>query len=796
MQSAPLPAQRSSGDGPAESDAYLPEDLTSFQGRRAEIVELKRVLGECRLVTLTGLGGVGKTRLALRVARDLSRTCPDGVAWIELADLREASMLAQTIQNRLAIPGHAGREAESILVEHVRSRRMMLVLDNCEHLLEASASLVDSLLRAGPGLRILTTSRQALGVTGEFLLPVAPLRVPSAEEGMLPGIGTQNPSMALFAERASAVVPGFEITPKNQAAVAEVCRRLEGVPLAIELASAKVRVLSVEDLAARLDARLQLLRRPGQSGPERHQTIQATIDWSEELCTPQERILWRRASVFAGGFGAAGAEQVCSGGDLPEESVLEALGGLVDKSVLLRHVSDGRVRFRLLEPLREHGQVQLDLAGELQEMRESHLAWTHELVQQACMQWFGPAQASWCITLRQEHANIRAAAEFCLEAPERHETGLELLGDPWFLWVALFLDEGRLWLDRVLEVAQAPTVARAKALATAAYVASLQGARGDAEKYVEESREIAELHGATSVSAYASHSLGLSALFHDPEASVVLLSSALELYQESDVYDDYPIGLRIQLGLAFMFVGDVERAEEQFRVCEDLATVTGEQWLYSYALYGLGSLARMRGDGEQALELVRRAIEIKRFFMDLLGLAISVDLVAWLAAEYGDAREAAVLIGASSSIWERFGVRLFGSDDWLAGHLAAEEKATETLGRRAFAKAVALGEAMTMEKALAFALNGVDGCPGTAPSTEVRLTPREQQIAELVADGLSNKAIAERLVIARRTAEGHVEKILTKLDFHSRSQIAAWIGERRRTADASSRLVTASPSED
>ncbi|KRF17051.1 hypothetical protein ASG90_06880 [Nocardioides sp. Soil797] len=774
-----MPAQRHAEDGPADTPAYLPEDLTSFQGRRREIADVKRILADCRMVTLTGVGGVGKTRLALRVARDLSRQFPDGVAWIELADLRDPSMLAQTILNLLAIPEKVGRGAETVLVNHVRSRRMLLVLDNCEHLLAACAELADSLLRAGPGVRILATSRQALSVSGEFLVPVSPLRVPTEEEGRSPGIGAQNPAMALFAERASAVVPGFEITPANQAAVAEVCRRLEGVPLAIELASAKVRVLAVEDLAERLDARLRLLRRTNRTGPERHQTIQATIDWSEELCTTPERILWMRASVFAGGFGAEAAEHVCSGGDLPTDLVLDALDGLVDKSILLRNVVDGRVRFRLLEPLREHGQARLHDVDEAQEMRERHLRWARDLVDQACMQWFGPSQASWCITLRQEHPNIRAAAEFCLEDPSRHQTGLELLGDPWFLWVALFLDEGRLWLDRVLEVAPEPTVARAKVLATAAYVAALQGDRTDAEMYGDESRAIAESEGATFELAYASHALGLSALFHDPEESVRRLSSALELYDHSEAYDDYPMGLRIQLGLAFLFVGDSDNAEEQFRVCEDLAKVTGEQWLHSYALYGLGFLARTRGDCDEALTLTRQAIEIKRFFGDLLGLAVSVDLAAWLAAECGDAREAAVLLGGSSVIWDRFGVRLFGSDDWLAEHDEAKRKSSEQLGPRAFATAVTEGEAMSLDEAVDFALNRSVRRATSAKSVEAKLTPREQEIAYLVADGLSNKAIAERLVIARRTAEGHVEKILTKLDFHSRSQIAAWIGERR-----------------
>lgn len=777
----PFPQSRGDADESAEVSAHPPADVTSFLGRRGDVANLKRVLGESRLVTLTGVGGVGKTRLAVRVTRDLARQFPDGVAWIELADLRDGSMLAQTIQNRLAIPEKVGRGAEAVLAHHVRQRRMLLVLDNCEHILGACQSLVDALLRSGPELRILATSRQALGLPSESLVPVSPLRVPAEDEGSLPGSASQIPSMALFQERAASVVPGFRITPDNQANVAEVCRKVEGIPLAIELAAVKVRVLSVAELAVRLDKRLKMLRRSGQGGPNRHQTIEATIDWSHELCTREERTLWARVSVFAGGFGAEAAEEVCSReDDLPVESVLDALAGLVDKSILQRNMVDGRLRFHLLEPLREHGQTQLRDSGEELEFRERHLAWCADLVSEACMQWFGPTQRSWCVTLRQELPNIRAAAEFCLADPQRHETALVLLGDPWFLWVALYLDEGRLWLERVLAVAVEPTLPRAKALATAGYVAALQGDRAAAEEFLDESRHLATEFEPAEVLAYASHARGLTALFYDPEIAVDRLTEALGLYASADVYDDYPSGLQVQLGLAHLFLGNAEAAEEQFEACRSLAEVTGEEWLHSYALYGLGFVARMRGDAAQAVSLTRRAIEIKAFFKDLLGLAVSVDLLAWNAADAGDAQDAATLLGASSRIWDRFGPRLFGSDHWLAQHRAAVESARQALGARAYAAAVEVGEQLSLDEAIACALGRPDVVPRPRTSTgDVKLTPRETQIADLVADGLSNREIAERLVIAQRTAEGHVENILTKLDFHSRSQIAAWVGESR-----------------
>lgn len=759
----------------------LPADLTSFEGRRTDLSHVKQMLGETRLLTLTGFGGVGKTRLALRAARELTRSHPDGVAWVELADLRDPCLLRQSVVEALGLPELPGRDTWAAALQGLAGSRMLLVLDNCEHVLAAVAGMVDELLRNGPGIRVLATSRQILGVPGETVLCVAPLPVPPTERAGEPGVASLFPSLALFRERAAAVVPGFELTPENQAIAVELCRKLEGIPLAIELAAVKLRVLGLEDLVARLDARLDVLRHAARTGPSRHRTIEATIDWSYELCNEDERTLWARASIFTGGFSVEAAEVVCSGGRLPRHAVLEVLQGLLEKSVLTRTETRGQVRFRMLEPLREHGHQRLRALDQHDEMLHRHLAWVEDLLGEACLQWFGPLQEQWCNTIGAEQPNIRAAAEHCITHDGCHERALRLVGPPWFLWVAMFLDEGRQWLERSVAACPEPTIDRAVALATLSYVAGLQGDPEYAEQCAGESRRIAVAEGDQLVAGYATQVAGLAQLFRDAQRSKVLLLEALSLYDGHDVLDDQMVALRVMLALAHLYCGDLAQARAHFDWCRDICALTGERWLLSYALYGLGFVEKLEGNTEAAIALAREALDIKWFFRDLCGLSMTMDLLAWAQADAGRDQDAACLLGAAANLWTSFGVRLFGSDDWLENMHLAEQTSRARLGDRVFDSAFRAGVEMARTEAIALAL-GRKEAPSASDHAEhgaVKLTRREQQIADLVADGLSNRAIAERLVISQRTAEGHVENILSKLGFHSRSQVAAWVGERR-----------------
>jgi len=769
---------------PVQSRFGPPEDLTSFVGRRAEMTELKRLVGRHRLVTLTGVGGVGKTKLAARVATEVGRRTPDGAVWVELADLRDPSLLWQTIEDRLAISEKVGRDPRSIVINHLRARSMLLVLDNAEHLLDACARLVHELWHAAPGLRLLVTSRQALGVPAEQVNQLAPLEVPGDEHALEPGAGLLYPALALFEERAAASSPGFAITSSNQAVVAHICRRLDGIPLAIELATVKLRVLSVDELAARLDSRLDLLDNPGKAITGRHQTLQATIRWSYDLCSESERLLWARSSVFAGGFGVEAAEMCCSDDLLPRAAILEAITGLIDKSVLVRTEVSGRVRFKLLEPLREHGLSELISRKGLDDAEARHLAWCAELIRQASMQWFGPAQERWCVSLQLEHANIRAAAEYCLRAPDRVEDALRLLGEPWFLWVALFLDEGRHWLDRALALPGTDSSARAKAFATAGYVAALQGDLVGANQFVADSRSMATQLSDRATLAYAMHIEGLIQMFVEPAQAIETFEKALSLYESvlDEVNDDYVIGMRVQLGLAHVFVDSIDQAAAQFSLCRNLCTVTGERWLLSYALYGEAFVNMMRGEYAHSLELTREALSIKRFFGDALGQAVCLDLLAWTHAELDQTDDAALLLGVSARVWDSVGPRLFGSPHWVAKLDRAMSICESRLGSTRLSARMSQGHDMSLDQGMAFALDEREKPVMAVESGLTALTPREREIAELVAEGLSNRDIAQRLSIAQRTAECHVENILTKFGFRSRTQIATWVAENRQRA--------------
>lgn len=762
------------------SGARLPADLTSFEGRRSSLGLARKLLSEARLVTLVGIGGVGKTRLALRVAREVARSFPDGVAWVELADLRDPALLTQAVADALDLPDRPGRDTWEALLQRLGTQQCVVVLDNCEHLRVAVARLVNDLLSRAPGVRVLATSRQMLGIQGERTLQVDPLPIPPPERAQEAGVAALYPALALFRERASAAVPGFELTPVNQVKAIELCRKLEGIPLAIELAAVKLRALSLTELVDRLDSRLHLLSDPSSSGPTRHRTIEATIDWSYDLCTDDERALWARASVFAGGFTIEAAEAVCADERLPRESVLDVVHGLVEKSILARTEADGSSRFRLLEPLREHGLARLRDLGEEDACIHRHVSWVSGMLDEACLQWFGPTQVAWCTSLRAEHANIRAAADHCCGHPPCTETALVMLGKPWFLWIALFLDEGRQWLERAVAACPQASVDRARALATLGYVASLQGDHARASEVTRQARELAQAEGDEGAEAYAAHVEGLSLLFADAERSVPLLEVAHVLYSRYDALDDHVVALRIQLALALLFVGEVDRAQEHFEACRDLSTLTGERWLLSYALYGLAFVAKVRGDPDAAIEMVREAIEMKWFFRDLCGLATAMDLLGWSLADAGRHADAAVFLGATESLWNSFGVRLFGSADWLEPMKAAEALCRKALGDRGFTRAVEVGQALDWNSSVDLAL-GRTSMP-SAPhllrgSDDVRLTKRERQIAGLVAAGLSNREIASTLVISQRTAEGHVENILAKLGFRSRTQVATWFRE-------------------
>ncbi|MFG3441354.1 ATP-binding protein [Nonomuraea sp. NPDC047897] len=760
----------------------LPAELTSFVGRRQEIADVKRLLSGSRLVTLVGVGGVGKTRLALRVAADVRRAFPDGVALVELATLEGPDLLVRTVSEVLQIVDFSTRPALDVLAERIRDKRMLLVLDNCEHLLHDCAVLAETLVRAGAGLRILATSRQALGATGEQTMVVPALPLPERDGSRLSAEALErSDAVRLFAERAAAVVPGFEVTEDNRDAVARICASLDGIPLAIELAAVRLRALSVEQLLLRLEDRFGLLTAGSRALLPRQRTLRALIDWSHTLCTEQEQLLWGRLSVFAGSLDLEAAEKVCSGDGIAAEEVVDLVIGLVDKSILIREEHQPNVRYRLLETIRQYGRDRLRESGQEEALRRRHRDWFHELVIDAHRQWFGPDQVSWYTRLRTEHDNLRTALDFCATTPGESETGLTMATALRYYWIAAdFPQEARSWLGRLLAIDPRPTSARAWAQCLTARLAVLQSDFAVAESLIPQCRELGERLRDPALTGATAYVAGLGALLRrDLEAARTLLGEALEHCRRADD----PMGTAnalIYLATTHSLLGSSEEAGARFEECLAICGPRREHWFRSYTLWAYGIEVWRRGDTRRAIEMEREAVRLKEPFDDGLGVALCIEALAWMGCGAGarETERAALLLGALREIWRSYGGPLFG---YLAEyHDACELTAREALGARKFDAAVRKGAGLTAGEALEYAMR--PGLPAPEPGHEASpLTPREMEIAGLVAQGMSNKAIAATLVIAQRTAEGHVEHILSKLGFTSRVQIAAWVSRQGRS---------------
>ncbi|MFI5588477.1 ATP-binding protein [Amycolatopsis sp. NPDC051758] len=754
----------------------LPADTTSFIGRKPDVAEVKQLLTRARLVTLTGVGGVGKTRLAVQTAAGLSRAFPDGVWLVELAGLQDPALVAHTALEALGVHDETGRSPAAVLAEHLRHRRLLVILDNCEHLLDACAALAHDLLRAAPGLRLLATSRERLALAGEHLWPVSPLPLPEPGQPLLDGAWLQYPALTLFAERASSVDPWFAVTEENQERVAEVCRLLAGIPLAIELAAVRLRVLTLAELESGLADCFRLPGTVKRGGEARHQTLLASIDWSYALCGPAERHLWARASVFLGGFDLPAAERVCAGAGLPAGELPALLAGLVEKSVLLREADGDRQRFRLLEPLRQFGRDRLADAGETgpvrRRMRDHYL----DLAERSERAWFGPEQPEIFRRTRLEHANLRAALDYSLTVPAELETGLRLASTLWFYWAGCgVFGEGRHWLDRALALAPEPSGERAKALWVNGYVATLQGDHDGAVTMLEECRAYARRTGDDVALAYATHRLGCNLLVGDYVGDAKTLFEEAQIrYRKLGELNSNVMLAGIELAIASIFLGDLDRAAELCEEACQTGVAHGEQWASAYAIYVQALVALSRGDLDRAAEHGRHCLRVKSTFHDLLGIVLAIEVLAWNDAARERWEPAATMLGSAHPIWQAVGFPMFGSRYFGAPHGECEAQVRRALGDGPFEAAFRRGREFGLPEAIAYALGDVTPSAAAEQARPSPLTDREGEVVALIADGRSNQEIADRLVISRRTAEGHVNRILRKLGFDSRAQVAAW----------------------
>jgi non-specific serine/threonine protein kinase len=756
----------------------LPAGTTSFVGRKNDVAEVKRLLSKARLVTLTGVGGVGKTRLALHTATELRRAFPDGAWLVELADLSDPALLAHTVLEALGVRDDTGRNQVDVLADHLRERRILVILDNCEHLIEACAASVDRLLRAAPGLRVLATSRERLGIPGEHLWRVAPLPLPDPLLPLPPDGWRGYAAMGLLAERAAAVEPGFAVTDENQDLIARMCRMLAGIPLAIELAAVRVRALSLDELATRLEDSFHLLAKGERGGLPRHRTLSAAVEWSHDLCGAAERLLWARASVFGGGFSLSAAESVCVGDGLPAGSVLGQLTGLVDKSVLLVERDGDRTRYRLLEPLRQFGRSKLHAMGEEDVVLRRHRDYYLAQAEQSEREWFGPKQAEIFVRTKLEHANLRAALDYCLATPSEFGAGLKLAATLWFYWAGCgVLGEGRHWLDRALEAVPDGGEDRLKALWVNGYVSTLQGDVARAVTLLGECRTEAGRVGDETALAYAIHRLGCNALVGDDVGHAKdLFEDARIRYRRLGELNGNVMLAGIEMAIASIFLGELEEAAALCEEARAIGAAHGEEWAYAYAIYVLALVALNQGEFDLATGYARNCLRLKRTFNDLLGMVLSIEVLAWIEASLRRWERAATPLGCARRIWRSVGYPMFGSKYFGAPHGDCETRTREALGDSRYAALSRQGSEFTLEEAVTFALDEVERAE-SGPVTEVEtvLTDREHEVAVLITDGLSNREIADRLVISRRTAEGHDQRILRKLNFDSRAQIAAWV---------------------
>jgi predicted ATPase/DNA-binding CsgD family transcriptional regulator len=778
----------------------LPSELTSFIGRERETAEMKRSLGDVRLLTLTGPGGCGKTRLALALGEDLAERFEGGVWWVELAPVSDPALVPRAVASALGVHEQVGRSLGDLLRDHLESRRLLLILDNCEHLVEACATLANTLLRACPDLRILATSREAMGIAGENVVLVPALSLPDPQAA-LEGL-PRGDAVRLFVDRATTVAPDFALDEQNAPALARICQRLDGLPLAIELAAAKVKVLSVEQISTRLDDCFRLLGPNSRTSLPHQRTLRATMDWSHDLLGRKEQILFRRLSVFSGGFTLEAAEEICAGGDIGEREVLAWLSRLVDKSLVLAGEQGGEARYHLLETVREYGQERLQDSGEAARIRRRHGAFFLDLAERAESGLTGARQGWWLACLEAEFDNLRAAIGWSLG--EEPEAGLRLAGALWeFCYMRGHYGEGREWLEGALARSGGSSPAfYAKALAGAGILDLLQCEYDRATALLEESlaiyKELEDGWGIGSAlqslgsiarergryaEAEALHNeslalqrelgneegiarsldgLGFAAwLQGDPDLAWSLCSEALNLYRGLQDTEGIAWSL-VNLGAAAQYRGDVGRATALLEESLMLSREAGYKEGIAWSLNQLGIVAQRQGDHEQATTFLRESFELHVDLGDRWRAASVLEGLAVSARRQRLLEPAARLLGAAKALREQISTPVPPCE--RAVHDDNVSALSTVMGEEAFAAALAQGRTLKAAQILA------ESSPVAVPATSTAgLTAREVEVLRLVAGGLNDPQVAEQLFISRRTVHAHLRSIYQKLGVTTRT---------------------------
>jgi predicted ATPase/DNA-binding CsgD family transcriptional regulator len=802
----------------------LPAPLTRLIGREPEVAALRHALEHehVRLLTITGAGGIGKTRLAMAVATPVSDSYSDGAFFVDLAPVQEPGQVVPSIAATLGVRESGDQPLRAGLARLLAGRRLLLLLDNCEHVL-AAAPEIAGLLAAHPALTILATSREPLRVRGEHEFPLLPLDVPDPDR--LPGFDAlaATPAVALFVERASQCVPGFALTTENAAAVAAICRRLDGLPLGLELAASRVKVLSPDALLARLEPRLPLLTGGGRDLPDRHRTMRDAIAWSHDLLNPGEQALFRRLAVFSGGWTLAAAEHV--GGERGHGApVLDGLTSLVDKSLVLATGLETEARYTMLETIRDYALDRLRAAGEAETARGRHARWCLAFADEAARGLRGAEQPVWLERLEREHDNLRAALTWFLAPPDRADDALRLAGAlHWFWYLRGHYREGRQWLEAALAMSSAPTLARARALAGSGVLGFPHGEFVDARERLRESIAIGRELGDPGTVAYGLHFLAMGDLPHtDPAESRARAEESIALFREAG--DRWGLAMALRgLGMIALVTRRFDETDAPFAESLALTRDVGDGWCLARVLHYAGEVARARGDVERARDLYEESLGLYRG-LDLRNPeAIVRHNLGYVALHQGDPRRglscfadaltthvehdnllnvghclAGIACIAASLDHPEQAARLFGAADAILAHIGAAiwpvDKGDhdrhlvlvrERLGEDVFAATFAAGRALALEDAIAegFAVRdeaeagaraGQRPAAATANGAAVPgLSPREREILRLLTQRATDREIAAALSISPRTVMHHVSSILAKLGVGNRRDAAA-----------------------
>ncbi len=806
----------------------LPAPLSTFIGREHELAEVKQLLSANRLVTLTGAGGSGKTRLSLKAAEESLHEFEHGVWVVELASLTDPVLLPQVVASALNIQEQSVRSLLGFLVDYLSPRQTLLVLDNCEHLITDCAQFVDTILQKCPHLKILTTSREVLGITGEAALAVPPLSLPGQQPWTNPASQRDAvryyedfESVQLFMARAQTVDQTFRLTAENGVWVAEICRHLDGMPLAIELAAARVRSLSVQQIAQRLDDRFRLLTSGSRTAPARQQTLLATLDWSYTLLSSIEQKILRRLSIFAGGSTLEAAEAVCVDDEIQSVEVLEVLSRLVDKSlVMVDRPGNGETRYRLLETIRQYAHQKLSESVEVDISKDRHLHYFIRWAEKAEPYLTGPKQLQWLELYEAEHDNLRAALQWCNSDDIRAPAGLRLAAACGRFWrLRGYLSEGRMRLSAALSKtgAQAQTITRAWAMTLLANHMYLQSDYPAMRPVAEEAlfiwRELGKqgLAGA----AYTLDLLGeLATEEGDYARAIALFQEALDIYKELN--DERGMGqINMQFGWAAMRTGNLEQAEVYLQEFRNLAQKMADETSLAFAFSGLGEVAIRQGKYEGAVSLLEQALELNRERGDKWGTATSLGSLGWVAqrqhdfgrmkafldqslsirmeisdkggiawcleklaeAKYEQAQyqDAAKIFGHAESVRTPVGSVIDPADRLEYTRIISELRTA--LGEDTFTALWAYGSRMILQEVIDCAMSEPTR-NRTSKEEFGGLTTREREVAALIAQGKSNREIAKAMTVGAKTIETYVTRILNKLGFDSRVQIATWAIEK------------------